>query len=105
MKCNWGWECGVFIWEKVWLRLFFEPNLFPYKYPTFPTPITLHTYSPMKMERTECSETLAFKLQTPGNNPKENIRHSKHGGSLKSRINVLLFYIFLRTCCLRTDSE
>jgi hypothetical protein len=39
----------------------------------------------MKMERTECSETLAFKLQTPGNNPKENIRHSKHGESLKSR--------------------
>jgi hypothetical protein len=40
----------------------------------------------MKMERTEYSETLAFKLQTPGNNPKENIRHSKQGESLKSRI-------------------
>jgi hypothetical protein len=39
----------------------------------------------MKMERTECSETLAFKLQMPGNNPKENIQHSKHGKSLKSR--------------------
>jgi hypothetical protein len=39
----------------------------------------------MKMERTECSETLAFKLQTPGNNPKENIRRSKHDESLKSR--------------------
>jgi hypothetical protein len=27
----------------------------------------------MKMERTECSETLAFKLQMPGNNPEESI--------------------------------
>jgi hypothetical protein len=39
----------------------------------------------MKMEQTECSETLAFKLQTPGNNPEESIRHSKHGERLKSR--------------------
>jgi hypothetical protein len=46
---------------------------------------TLHTYSPMKMEQTVCSETLAFKLQTPGNNPEESIRHSKQGESLKSR--------------------
>jgi hypothetical protein len=28
----------------------------------------------MKMEQTEPSETLAFKLQTPENNPEENIR-------------------------------
>jgi hypothetical protein len=40
----------------------------------------------MKMEQTECSETLAFKLQTPGNNPEESIRHSKHKKSLKSKI-------------------
>jgi hypothetical protein len=38
------------------------------------------------MEHTECSETLAIKLHTPENNPKENIRNSKHGESLKSRI-------------------
>jgi hypothetical protein len=29
----------------------------------------------MKIEQTECSETLAFKLQTPGNHPEESIRH------------------------------
>jgi hypothetical protein len=29
----------------------------------------------MKMEETECSETLAFKLQTQGNNPDVNIRY------------------------------
>jgi hypothetical protein len=34
---------------------------------------------------TVCSETSAFKTQTPGNYPKETIRHSKHGESLKSR--------------------
>jgi hypothetical protein len=41
------------------------------------------SYAPMKMEHTECSETLAFELQTTGNNPEESIRHSKHGESLK----------------------
>jgi len=28
----------------------------------------------MKMEQTECSETSAYKIQTPGNNPKESIQ-------------------------------
>jgi hypothetical protein len=41
----------------------------------------------MKMEQTGCSETLAFKLQTPGNHPEENMQHSEHGGTLKSRIS------------------
>jgi hypothetical protein len=45
----------------------------------------LHTYPPMKMEQTECSETLAYKIQAQGNYPEENIRHSEHGESLKSR--------------------
>jgi hypothetical protein len=58
-------------------------NLFlPYISPL----LSLRTYSPMKMEQTEFSEALAFKLQMLGNNPKANIRHSKHGESLKSRI-------------------
>ena len=34
-----------------------------------------HIYLPMKMEQTECSETLAHKLQTPGNYPEESIQH------------------------------
>ena len=46
------------------------------------------TYLPMKMEQTECSETSAYKIQTPGNHPKESIQHSGHGESLKSRINL-----------------
>jgi hypothetical protein len=39
----------------------------------------------MKMEQTEYSETLAFKLQTAGNTPEESIQYSKQGESLKSR--------------------
>ena len=34
---------------------------------------------------TECSETSAYKIQTPGNCPDENIQHTEHGESLKSR--------------------
>jgi hypothetical protein len=40
----------------------------------------------MKMEQTECSETSAYKTQTPGNYPEESIQHSEQGGSLKSSI-------------------
>jgi len=39
---------------------------------------------------TECSETLAHKIQMPGNHPKERIQYSEHDKSLKSR-NINLF--------------
>ena len=45
---------------------------------------------PMKMEQTGCSETSAYKIQTPGNHPEERIQHSEHSKSLKSR--KTLFY-------------
>jgi len=41
--------------------------------------VILRTYPPMKMEQTECSETLAYKIQTPGNYLEESIRYSDHG--------------------------
>ena len=44
---------------------------------------------PMKMEQTECSETSAYKIQTPGNYPKESIQHTEHGESLKLRIHFV----------------
>jgi hypothetical protein len=31
-------------------------------------------YLPIKMEQTECSKTSAYKIQTPGNYPEENIQ-------------------------------
>ena len=40
----------------------------------------------MKMEQTECSETLAYKFQMPGNYPEESIQHSEQSESLKSII-------------------
>jgi hypothetical protein len=40
------------------------------------------------MEQIECSETSAYKIQTPGNHPEENIQHTEHGESLKSKIVV-----------------
>jgi hypothetical protein len=39
----------------------------------------------LKMEPTQCSETSAFSIQTPGIHPKENLFHLTHGESLKSR--------------------
>jgi len=51
--------------------------------------VNSRTYLPMKMEQTECSETSAYKFQTPGNRPKESIQHSVHGESLKSRSSVI----------------
>jgi len=34
----------------------------------------LHTYPPMKMEETERSEMLAYKIQKPGNYPEESVQ-------------------------------
>jgi len=46
--------------------------------------------SPMKME--QCSNMSAYKIQIPGNHPKERIQHSEQGESLKSRMTVLFDY-------------
>ena len=48
----------------------------------FPIPFLIlvhstHIYLPMQMEQTECSKTSAYKLQTPGNYPKESIQQNK----------------------------
>jgi hypothetical protein len=45
----------------------------------------MNTYPHMNMEQTECSEMLAFKLQTPANHPAESMQQSAQGESLKSR--------------------
>ena len=44
--------------------------------PSFSTAVILHTYPPMKMEQTVCSETSAYKIQTPGNYPEESIQNA-----------------------------
>jgi hypothetical protein len=58
----------------------FEPNLFPYKYSI----ILKHSHSlylSAYEDGTECSETSAYKVQTPGNYPEESTQHSEHGES------------------------
>jgi hypothetical protein len=40
----------------------------------------------MKMEQTQCSETLAYKIHMLGNHRKERIEHSEKVQSLKSRL-------------------
>jgi len=50
----------------------------------------------MKMEPIEGSETSAISFVTPGNYPKENILHTGHGESLKSRkTNVFMRQLVL----------
>jgi hypothetical protein len=48
----------------------------------------IYTCPPVKMEPTECSETSAFNIQTPGKYPEENIPYLQHGESLKTTIKV-----------------
>ena len=69
-----------------WLRLFLSETFSRINSPTFSNLVILHKYPPMKMEETECSETSAYKIQTPWNNPEESIHNSENGESLKSRI-------------------
>ena len=47
------------------------------------------SHLPAYEDGTECSETSAYKLQTPGYYPKESIQHTEQGESLKSRIHHL----------------
>jgi hypothetical protein len=58
--------------------------------PTFRNTLSPSSYLPAYEGGTECSETSAYKIQTPGNYPNESIQHSEHGESLKSRISIFL---------------
>ena len=58
-----------------------------YKYYVLRSLLILYI-QPLKMEPIEGSETSAYNNQTPGKHPKEYIIDSKHGESLKSRMEV-----------------
>jgi hypothetical protein len=47
------------------------------------------------MEQTECSETLAYQIQTPGNYPEESIQNSEHGEILNQEYldDLKIFHI------------
>ena len=81
---------GVFTREKFWLENSLSQTFSRTNTPTFSNLVILHSYTPMKMEQTECSETSAYKIQTPVNYPEKNIQPTEHGESLKS--SLVLFY-------------
>jgi len=60
----------------------------------------------LKMEPTQCSETLVFNTQAPGKYPEDNLSLLLHGESLKSRIIHfwLILIIFLTFCTWNTKS-
>jgi hypothetical protein len=45
--------------------------------------------TPLKMEKTECSETSAYKIQMPGNYPEESIQHLDHSENFGDRLQSL----------------
>jgi hypothetical protein len=51
----------------------------------------------MKMEQTECFETSAYKIQTPGNYPEEDIQQQKEsrlsGAKLKQKRTREAMYV------------
>jgi hypothetical protein len=56
--------------------------------------VILHTYLPMKMEQTECSEMSAYEIQMLGNYTEESIQHSQQSESLKSRTLRYVLYVY-----------
>jgi hypothetical protein len=68
-------------------RRYFDPNLYPLKYPSNLVPVILPVRTTYEYG-TDCSETSSHQIQTPENHPKEKIQHSQHGKSLKSRTTI-----------------
>jgi hypothetical protein len=65
------------------------------KYPNNLIPVILPAYTTCK-DGTECFETSAHKIQTPGSRPKGRIQHLEQGESLKSRsVLILLFFVLI----------
>jgi hypothetical protein len=44
----------------------------------------------MKMEQIECSETSAYKIQTPENYPEENIQHARQDRQIQTELAFTL---------------
>jgi len=59
-----------------------------------------HTsYLPAYEDGTECSETSAYKIQTPGKHPEESTQHSELGENLKS--GTLKTYVSLSSASVQ----
>jgi uncharacterized protein (DUF2132 family) len=77
MKCDWRREKLEYLYRKRfdWKigSAIFQSYLLLCKYSSFSLLQSHFILLPMKMEQIECSETSAYKIETPGNYPKENI--------------------------------
>ena len=74
-----------------WLRLFSSQTFSRINTPTFSNLVILHTYPLMKLEQTECSETSAYKIQTPGNYPEAHNIQNTAKFEIKNKV-----YVFYR---------
>jgi len=61
---------------------------------------SFYTHLPTYEEGTECSETSAYKIQTPGNHPKESIQHKylMKVCHLKNLMKVCYLKKFMKVC-------
>jgi hypothetical protein len=66
----------------------FEPNLYLYTYPSNFVPVILPAYTTYE-DGTECSETSAYKIQRPGNHPKERINRVSDVSSQSVQVSAL----------------
>ena len=68
-----------------WLRLFSGQTFCRINTPKFSILLIFLTHLPLKMEQIECSETYAYTIQTPENDPQEGVQHLERGECLKWR--------------------
>jgi len=80
---------GYLYWKRFGSKIF-EPNFSSINIPTFLKPIH-SSYLPAYEDGTECFETLAYKIQTPGKYPEESIqqRNDLHKGNLRTTARTL----------------
>ena len=65
-----------------------------------PSLFHLHTYPPMKMEHTECSKTLEYKIQMPGSYPEESIQQHDFYSGMSHWLEVVIIYSALKYCMI-----
>ena len=104
---------GVFLREKVWLRLFSSQTFSCINTPTFLKP-SHSSHLPAYEDGTESSETPAYKIQTPGNYPEKSIKQIVHLLMLIGIVNQFTIHgkickegtqIFVPTLCSEMQSQ
>ena len=78
----------------------FESHLFLYKYSNILNP-SHSSYLPVYEDVTECSETLVYTIQTPGNYPEESIQ--QHATTVSSHVTTSPKNDKLTTCGRKTS--